>query len=438
MPAVGSRRSRIVAVLAAALTLLAAVPVRAALTITPANAGRGFVLSDYATGFPNGGSGTAGPIGVAFEPNASVLVTDVADGDLYSLPSHADNQAVGASNVVTTFASPFWALAQVQIGGAWHYYGSDLANFYELDPATGAIVGTIYGAGGLGIAPFPPGVAGSYAGHLFIGGTGFIWDVDPTTMTATPWVFGLLGYGDGMAFSPDGSRLYTVRSDTIIALSMVSRGAAWIGPGHPGEGYDGIAVGVGNLDGYVYVNCNNGDLWEFGLPGTPHAGIDNLLASGGSRGDFIAVDPNVTCGGGSSAYPSLLVTQTDRLTRLDPPGGGWFGPPTSSLQPVGSTTGVDGAEVPGATRLEAVSPDPASGEARVEFTLARAGIARVGVLDLQGREIAVIAAGAFEAGRHVAAWDGRTAEGRLAPAGVYFVRLSATAASSTRRVVRVR
>ncbi|MEP6755633.1 MAG: PEP-CTERM sorting domain-containing protein, partial [Chthonomonadales bacterium] len=40
-----------------------------------------------------------------------------------------------------------------------------------------------------------------------------------------------------------------------------------------------------------------------------------LIASGGSRGDFVAVDPNGT----------LLLTQIDRIQRLTAPQGGGFG-----------------------------------------------------------------------------------------------------------------
>jgi hypothetical protein len=63
--------------------------------------------------------------------------------------------------------------------------------------------------------------------------------------------------------------------------------------------------------------------------------------------------------------------------------------------------------------------------------------ARLSVLDLQGREVAVLTDGVFPAGRHTAMWDGSTEWGS-APAGLYFVRLSAEGRVFSQRLVRLR
>ncbi len=68
--------------------------------------------------------------------------------------------------------------------------------------------------------------------------------------------------------------------------------------------------------------------------------------------------------------------------------------------------------------LSAVSPNPARGTARLDYALARETPVRLSVLDVQGREVAVLATGVQSAGSHTATWT--------APApGVYFVRLAA-------------
>ena len=42
------------------------------------------------------------------------------------------------------------------------------------------------------------------------------------------------------------------------------------------------------------------------------------------------------------------------------------------------------------------------------------------------------------AGEHVVGWDGRAADGRPVANGVYFLRLTTTEGSMSRRVVRLR
>jgi hypothetical protein len=71
---------------------------------------------------------------------------------------------------------------------------------------------------------------------------------------------------------------------------------------------------------------------------------------------------------------------------------------------------------------------------RTEFALPRESHVRVSVIDLQGREIAVLADGTFPAGRHAGSWDA----GKSAPAGIYFVRMVVAGRSWMRRLVRTR
>ena len=197
---------------------------QAALAITAPNAGRGFVLSDFVTGFP--GSAPMQPAGIAFASNHHVLVTDVDNSTLYALPSHADGQVVGPANVLTTYTSVPYSLAQVQIGGTWHFFGNGFGGFVELDPATGAVTRTLFGVAGLGAAPFPPGIAGPYAGHIFAGGTAIMWNIDPVAWTAVPYAASPTVVTDGMTFSPDGSLLYVVHLDSLFAINVATTGIA--------------------------------------------------------------------------------------------------------------------------------------------------------------------------------------------------------------------
>ncbi len=90
------------------------------------------------------------------------------------------------------------------------------------------------------------------------------------------------------------------------------------------------------------------------------------------------------------------------------------------------------AEAAGAVSLEAVAPNPSSGGARVSFATAEAGAARVSVVDVRGREVAVLVDGPVAAGRHEVRLGGDLA------AGVYVVRLETAGTVLTRRAVVVR
>ena len=79
------------------------------------------------------------------------------------------------------------------------------------------------------------------------------------------------------------------------------------------------------------------------------------------------------------------------------------------------------------------APNPVRGTARISASLPEAGALRVTVLDLLGREVAVLADGQHEAGVHELALDASAL-----PAGVYVVVLEAGAQRLTERVTVLR
>jgi len=80
------------------------------------------------------------------------------------------------------------------------------------------------------------------------------------------------------------------------------------------------------------------------------------------------------------------------------------------------------------------SPNPFRSRTQVTFLLDEPGFAEVSVYDVAGRHLATLAEGAFPEGETRVAWDGAGADGARVPAGVYFVRLAAGGAVSTRKV----
>jgi len=108
----------------------------------------------------------------------------------------------------------------------------------------------------------------------------------------------------------------------------------------------------------------------------------------------------------------------------------------ASFSIVTRTTGVDEA-LPMVFALAPVTPNPSTGPATIELSVPREAQVRVSVLDIQGREVAVITDGGLNAGKHRFVWQGDT-RGGPASAGVYFVRMRAGGLTFTRRLVLAR
>lgn len=84
---------------------------------------------------------------------------------------------------------------------------------------------------------------------------------------------------------------------------------------------------------------------------------------------------------------------------------------------------VDVPKVPSALRFS-VFPNPAS-VATLSWALPKDEQVELGVYDVSGREVAVLARGFMPAGEYTRKWAGRDASGRQVGAGVYFIRLKA-------------
>jgi hypothetical protein len=84
--------------------------------------------------------------------------------------------------------------------------------------------------------------------------------------------------------------------------------------------------------------------------------------------------------------------------------------------------------------LSGVWPNPSRGPLQMLFSVAKASSVKLSVLDVQGREVQVLASGSYRPGRYQVNWDGRTDRGPLA-AGVYFVRYQTPVKAYVTRVV---
>ncbi len=100
-----------------------------------------------------------------------------------------------------------------------------------------------------------------------------------------------------------------------------------------------------------------------------------------------------------------------------------------------ATTGVGGGAADFA--LGAVMPNPSRGAVQFEYALPRESRVRVSILDVQGREVAVLASGVQPAGRHLANWSA-VQTGSTVARGLYFVRFEAGGKVFSRRFAIVR
>jgi hypothetical protein len=96
-----------------------------------------------------------------------------------------------------------------------------------------------------------------------------------------------------------------------------------------------------------------------------------------------------------------------------------------------------GDPVPADFALASIVPNPVRAGARIVYAVPHEAVVRLSVVDIQGREIEVLASGVTPAGRHVATWETRDGPHRVAP-GTYFVRLQTPVRSWVKRIVVTR
>jgi hypothetical protein len=154
----------------------------------------------------------------------------------------------------------------------------------------------------------------------------------------------------------------------------------------------------------VGVPCGTNATFTF----SPDAGyvVDQLVVDGGS----VAPGPSYT-------FTNVTAGHTIHVT---------FEPQVTAVE----TAPVEFA-------LSRVTPNPMQSSMRLRYGLPAEGLVRLSILDLQGREVALLAQGRRPAGWHTASWNGGTAGARAA-AGMYFARFQAGGRTLVQRFVLTR
>lgn len=93
---------------------------------------------------------------------------------------------------------------------------------------------------------------------------------------------------------------------------------------------------------------------------------------------------------------------------------------------------------PSGVTLAEARPSPFESSTTLAFKLVRGEAIRLALYDTRGARVRTLARGDFAAGEHEVRWNGDDDSGRPSPPGMYFVRLEAGSAATSRRVLRLR
>ena len=295
-------RSRIIFSVAVLSMLGAGVSdIRAAMVLTAAGTAQGFTLTTFVDSFPNGGG--IGPVGMTFNNSGKAIIGDYNTGSMY-LFNDINGQHASAAAITGNDGSGIAGL--VNLGG----------NLYGAQQSTGSLLalnadGTINHTVVAGLPSITGLVGDPFTGHLYASISGQIVEIDPAT---GHWTTFEVVSADGLTLSADGSTLYAERGGFSVVGYSTATGLQVYDSDIIGGTPDGIALGTGGLAGNLFVNTNSGFVYEINLT----TNLETVIATGGSRGDFVVVDPN---------NDSLLLTQTDSVLRLTAPAGSGFEQP---------------------------------------------------------------------------------------------------------------
>jgi len=95
----------------------------------------------------------------------------------------------------------------------------------------------------------------------------------------------------------------------------------------------------------------------------------------------------------------------------------------------------ESAPVSARTGLVAIAPNPFNPATSIRFALGEQDLAVIGVYDVAGRRVRLIAQAVLEPGEHVVRWDGRGDDGRPASSGTYFVALRTRSGVDSKKIV---
>ncbi len=167
------------------------------------------------------------------------------------------------------------------------------------------------------------------------------------------------------------------------------------------------AVGGGSVaaSAHVMLSTDGGASWIPLAMNTPNDGAQNVLFSTGT-------------------------TRTACRIRVSAVGNIFYDVSNSDFTILGDVTAVDPAGDVDRLAIASAAPNPVAGDLVVDYSIPHGGRARVWVMDVQGRRVAVLFDGVAEPGRHHALWASATTRSP----GLYFVWVESGGELASRRV----
>lgn len=289
-------RSVVPAAFASAL-LLASVPAQAGLVLTAQGVTDGFNLSLFVDRVPASNC-PCGPLGIATNNLGQVVMQDYPNGRNYIF-NDIDNQHFSDALSSQPFSSFSYGVAITNLGGQLYAGNQDLNGTLHRLNANGSDGGQVPGTAnfiaGHGIWTAPN-------GHIISGEFNGIWDTDPTTGVSRQ--IESTNDVDGVSVSPDGKTVYGATGGQIIGWDYAGlNSVVYVSGGIGSPDGTGVIQGASLFAGDIIANGNDGNVWL--LDPILHTNV--LIATGGSRGDYVGVD---------STNGSLFLTQSDSVYRL--------------------------------------------------------------------------------------------------------------------------
>jgi hypothetical protein len=277
--------------------------------LTPTGIADGFTLTTFVGGF----FGTYGPIAEGIAPDGNVITGSLLNNKVYVFKD-VDGQTLASAvtSVPYTCQTGNCNFAMTTAGG--QVYGAQ---------AFGGTYGHFNSDGTFSPIPGLSGLTSSLGmwadpvnGHIISASSSGLVEINPVAGTFRVINAGL--FPDGVSVSANGSTAYVENGGAIQAYSIAT--GALLNTWFTGHAPDGTGViSGGTFNGDIVINNNDGTVVLL----DPTTGTFNVIANGGTRGDWVSADTN---------NGTLFLSQYDQVARLTcGPGCSFVPPPRLSL-----------------------------------------------------------------------------------------------------------